>query len=269
MTMLVAGRAASVAALLASLMSVACATTTTVSGDSSPTASDEKRVDALPLEYRETVRERLAAVDRAWQSPEFWEVVRGRHFLNAATGKIVEGEEVSKRLKPLNPRGAPVLDGGAFWSFRKTWVLGMRANAETWACGPMRLNRSWIRPDHAFANTLAHELTHLVGNGNGTHGCNEPNSSLYQDDGHGEHTTPWLVSYAIGDLVECWLRWEGDVHQFRACSSTKRSSPCGSCPLWKRCCAGDAPELVVEARKTDASCSALRCESVDAICALP
>ncbi|HEX8437960.1 hypothetical protein [Archangium sp.] len=88
------------------------------------------------------------------------------------------------------------------------------------AINPYQVDMWWshgdIKTKSELINTVAHELTHLVPTPQGI--------QRYQDDGHGDCTETYLVSYRLGDMAACYYRLKyKQVTDFEQCMAESRT----------------------------------------------
>lgn len=132
-----------------------------------------------------------------------------------------------------------------------------RANAATAICpGRIRVEKyivdNWDSDDPDLRadslNTLSHELTHLVPRSQCDCTNEKPCESLVLDRGHDDCDDTQLVSYRIGDMVECHYRFPQpkDDDAFTTCVKARR--PRGGCG-----CAAEIERLHASASPTPSS----------------
>lgn len=213
----------------------------------------------------------VAAVKTAasvYADPEFWKLVEERRWVAGldATGSL-DGKEVRARLEHVSPSAQTyAIAHVGFASFFGHWG----ANAETascetarGACGRITINIAQFPwwGDNYLVNTVAHETTHTIRDGAGDCGCapeDEPHRTRYTDTGHGrvpEAVEVWLVSYAIGDLAQCYANRA--ARPVRDCfDDTLNGTRCNR-PLVECCPSYADTEATADARARSPRCGAI------------
>lgn len=163
--------------------------------------------------HLKALRAALDSVSEAFNAPTFrkW-VVERKVWLTRATlcgddveEAVVSGEEVLRTV--LDASFGPV-------AFRDGAICGSTI-ASTGICpASIKIESDRYEQPTQLANTVAHELTHLVADA--TDAC----AYRYTDDDHDDCTERALVSYRLGQMVECFHRDpERDKSKFDACMS--------------------------------------------------
>lgn len=206
---------------------------------------------------RSNVMSAVLATDSVWRNEHFWALVEERKWLPSPTGMPIDGHQVAKTLRTLTPSQAQYKVKNVPSSvFRR--MRGVRAM--TPVCGTVSLYRHAVGDMSALVNTIIHENTHRFGDSKG--------QFLYSDTGHDDSTRPWLVSYALGDLAQCFYDADGNKSGTIACFNQRINAANGVCRRWKECRAGElskVPENLKEIRQ-QAGC-AEDCGDAVAFCA--
>ena len=200
-----------------------------------PSWSTVKVVDGTSTR-RTAVRDSVVTVASLWEQDAIWTFVAGRPWLPAPDREPMCGPEVVARLRPNDPLSHEYRIGTiGFWSF---FGFPGETNAETTACGAILVNGPNVTEGTRFVNTIAHENTHTLGSGTGPLGCEPPSAKhvwAFQDGAYSNETKPWLVSYAFGDVAECFLETCGRQGRMEACFNRKINAA-DSCRRKDECC---------------------------------
>lgn len=216
-----------------------------------------------------------------YANPAFWALVKRRSFLaSPSASHPTSGADVAAQLDSVSPNEAKQKVGHIFSCL--TWLAPFwngSCNASTSSCtedaprcGVVHLNVRYVdEADVAYlVNTVAHEVTHLLGDGKGDCGCQGSDGPLYADGGYSNAHVPWLVSYAIGDLAQCFDAADGDSAKAEVCfASTVNGSRCNRAIA--ACCPGEADPkedaLTGLKKLRDASpmCRKVRCPAKDRV----
>lgn len=218
----------------------------------------------------------IRAADKVYGDPAFWAIVRERAvWLRAQSDEtsngalipaILPGEDVAKALSNLRPSDGSYEFVRVFhWYNVWRWMFAGKTNAITDVCGPTRLLRRKIGTLAALIDTVAHENTHRVS----TTGCSTSVQwhTVFTDTPPQVEAEPWLVSYAIGDLAECYSVYGPNRERTLQCfAHTVDGGP--ACRLHQECCVQTTSPAVGAARgmadwcrpylKNEAACSALK-----------
>jgi len=182
---------------------------------------------------RSQVLHAIDSADAVYDSDEFWKLVIARPWLDGPNGKVLAGAEVAGILRSATPSSARRYDIRRLgWDKFTIGLIPGSVVASTKACGAISLDRAHIRRFEYLVNTVAHENTHSLGLGTGARRCdNAPSDdgSLFTDGSHPPELEVWLVSYAIGDMAQCFYSSAGDAGaSFQQCLSTNLN---GGTPL--------------------------------------
>jgi hypothetical protein len=176
---------------------------------------------------------------------------------------VLNGNDVVNALKEERPdlrryRVAPISPISYFGFPGKT-------TASTAACGTITLSITNIRHDTFLINTIAHENTHYrgllrqkkVANQLGpsiTSQCDRDiDGSLFVDGDYTNATKPWLVSYGLGDLAECFVASGRKATETMACfERVVDGEP--ACRRYYECCTGAAGKNVDDIRRDSGLC---------------
>jgi hypothetical protein len=223
----------------------------------------------------------VAAVQAIYADPTFWKLLEKRRWIagkNASTS--ISGAEVHAVLAQVRPADQMYeIEHVGFWSHLP--LVDGAANASTRACArgrhpPGGCGRIAISIDHFpwksawyLINTVAHENTHTIGDRDGPCGCGNLDNadSLYTDTGGDsltDTTMVWLVSYAIGDLAECFARAQRNEIATWSCFDDKRNGDRCNRRIVE-CCPGDADT----AATIDARAHTPACDAIAPICPKP
>jgi hypothetical protein len=217
-------------------------------------AASEGRAPAPSKEDRMAAAK--AAVAEAWQDERLWALVRERWWLPRPDEAPMEGKDVARYLRNVHPESQV---------YALYWRAATRTTAHTAACGTIAINSHLISTDTYLINTVAHENTHYVGLGAGDLGCGGPGrpESRFKDGDYTNVTMPWLVSYAFGDLAECFRGGGGDRTETLACMEHRINGSRRSCRRFEECCAihkhDETPANVKDIRARS-GCAGVACD---------
>jgi hypothetical protein len=181
----------------------------------------EVRLDQPGPADRRRLREALGAVRAIFDDPEFRGRVRRERWLEAEGGELLEGGD-SVVANLLDGR-APAFDVLVNPQGLGQWIgFDTRTVATAEVCSHVS-----VRPDRVAAwdggapgllvNTLAHEVSHLFAEGACPPGGGGATSPRYRDEGYGECTRLYLVSYKLGDMAQCFYESRAGGGDFDAC----------------------------------------------------
>ena len=226
-----------------------------------PTVAHDDRWDAVQVSAipgwsikTSAVRDSVVLVDEAWNDPRLWNLVAARPWLQSPTSGVLSGPVVADKLRAVRPilsryRIRPI----SFWSY---FGFAGKTTAETTACSRIDISGPNVRNDLYLVNTVAHENTHWLGSKPVF--CSAPNKeSFFEDGDYSDMTKPWLVSYAFGDLVECFVAAQGDETATAACFEHTID---GSCESRRKgeCCVrgqnGGVPQNIADVRRQSGRC---------------
>jgi hypothetical protein len=137
-------------------------------------------------------------------------------------------------------------------------------------CGEIRINEDRVDQPQYLVNTIAHEVTHVIGTYGkdaGTCRCKEGgnDSPRYIDTpDHPISAEVWLVSYALGDLAQCFHMHNGDAKATEQCfEGMVNGAACDRIHI--QCCAESEIHGAVleELRASTAKCT-LQCSDKEA-----
>lgn len=161
----------------------------------------------------------VGRADDVYADPRFWAMVDKRGWLaHPESTVMLDGADVRAALghiRPSNQRYS-IEHVGASWV---PFYAGAKAStshctldaARPGLCGTILINVGNMADDLYLVNTVAHETTHVIGEAGGACGCEgAPRDARYRDDTDDDAAKVWLVSYALGDLAECFYLMCGD-----------------------------------------------------------
>jgi hypothetical protein len=239
-----------------------------------PATTREQAVKVTGGHLRQQARVRSAAVrvDDLWKSDALWDLVAKRPWLPGPTESWMSGTAVAQKLR----RTRPIDNDYAMASLGKSKLgLGVirvrgRTNADTTACQVARINWANVTNVSSMVNTLAHENTHILGRGSaGINDCDggpEVRTWFFTDGDYTEQTKPWLVSYAFGDLAQCFSDEDGVAEDVLTCFEQRIDGTDGFCRPYEECCLDSAPANVLAVRKESGRCTPAMCESREKAC---
>jgi hypothetical protein len=209
-----------------------------------------------------TLAKAIYVADAVWRDPRFHELVDEQWWLPGPDAPPMKGTDVEKALEGVSPADARyrLVWLYSFWGLFKLQFLYTTTHGETDPCDPIEIHRRWALRPHLI-NTVSHEVTHLVRTQGNS--C----SSMFTDEGFSTATQPWLVSYGVGDLAECFADNGGNAEATRACYAQildmKRD-----CRTYEQCCdvaGAKAPPNVVAIRRRAPQCKT-KCTTLDEEC---
>jgi hypothetical protein len=213
------------------------------------------RVTGDDRSQREVVQFAVAEIDTIWHDDGFWAMVAARWWLPSVTGVPMPGAAVRDRLRAVRPAEREYHIANIGWSH--VHIRG-RTTATTGGCTTTTIDRLHTASLSYLMNTIAHENTHSVGVRGEVTGCADA-ASLFTDSDYGEETTPWLVSYGVGDLAECYRINSGDRARTLTCFDGQIDGE----PADRRrqaCCATEhLGEHLSDIRKQSNLCVAVAC----------
>jgi hypothetical protein len=186
-------------------------------------ATFEVRLDQAGPADRRRLREALGAVRSIFDDPEFRGRVRRTRWLEAEGGELLEGGD--SVVANLLEGGAPTFDVLVNPQDLGQW-LGITtknvAMAEACSHVSVRPGRVAVWDGGArglLVNTLAHEVSHLFAEGAcPPEGGGEASATpRYRDEGYGECTRLFLVSYKLGDMAQCFYESRAGGGDFEGC----------------------------------------------------
>lgn len=198
----------------------------------------------------------VQTTEQVWRSPAFWDLVAARTWIPGPGQQPVGGIVVRAALEHHSP-AAQKYRLVAFYGRRVWTVIRTSANAETAPCGTIDLIRRRV-PSPGLVDTVAHENTHLVAKPGTCEG-------LYEDGDYTAAELPWLVSYGIGDLAQCFATSGGDPARTTQCFEQHVNADT-DCRIERQCCTPNAPTNVRAARAAAPQCTAT-CATIAAHCA--
>lgn len=171
--------------------------------------------------FQSEVRFAVDAADEIYGSDAFWDLVSKRAWLDGPDGNVLRGEDVARVLRHSLPSRALEYDITRLGWDKFTFGLKKGSTvASTAACGTVSLDRRHIGSLDYLVNTISHENTHTLGFGTGERQCDNPTKlgSRFTDGTHPPELEVWLVSYAIGDMAQCFYEQHEDAGaQFGSC----------------------------------------------------
>lgn len=213
----------------------------------------------------------IRTVDSIFSTPDFWSLVKEREMLLRAPeeqihrGKplaaIVDGAYVADQLKLLRASTAryKLVRVFSWWNVWR-WIFAGNTTAQTFVCGRIEILRRNIDSVPSLINTVAHENTHRLGMGTGAERCaggDDVRSANFVDGDYTHAMVPWLVSYVIGDMAQCFYEAQGERSKTLACMD-KGVEFSEGCRPYAECCEaqeGSTQELVVKLRELDSRCN--------------
>jgi hypothetical protein len=156
----------------------------------------------------------------------------------------------------------PFKEGGTFAETTSCW----RPNDGQ--CGKIVLNKKKFprgSNQPTVINTVAHENTHTLGTGTGACGCGgpQPAGTRFTDGGYTDATKAWLVSYALGDLAQCWVTENGDAEKALSCLDTILDGVRANRRVIECCPSRDDNAGVLDARTLTPYCQTIVCPPAD------
>lgn len=243
-----------VAALPALAVCSACSGTVTVS----------EREARKNQEQVNPVGPAVSRADKVYADPRFWALVESRPWLGrVADTTVTSGRDVRTALGHIRPTlqsyrtgligraHVPFLTGSAYAE-----TTSCVHPSSPLRCGSIKLNRKKLSLDTSLlVNTIAHEVTHVIGDGEGPCGCIGAGAPRFMDDGHTDETKVWLVSYTLGDLAQCFDQHGGDSSASTRClDRTLNRWPCNRRVV--ECCAtGSEPNVLKRLREASNWCN--------------
>jgi hypothetical protein len=201
--------------------------------------------------------EAVRASEEVWRSPVFWDIVEQRTWIPGPGQDPITGSEVRAALESHSPV-AQKYRLVAFYGRRIWTALYTTANAETAACGTVDVLRRRV-PRPSLINTVAHENTHLAKLAGQ---C----ESRFVDGDYTTQELPWLVSYGLGDLVQCFASSGGDANRTSQCYEQIVGAE-RACRLEQQCCMGGTLANVAKARAAAPECRLDCATEIHARCA--
>jgi hypothetical protein len=212
----------------------------------------------------------IRAVDSIFADPRFWELVKDRRlwlrapeddeYPEGTIPAIIEGEEVAGYLLSVRASRASYKLVRVFnWWNPWRWMFAGSTTASTSVCGPIEILRRKIGTVSSLINTVAHENTHRVGMGTGPESCDGRNGKdryRFWDRGYTAAMVPWLVSYSIGDMAQCFYEEKGEREKTMACLS-RNVDDRSECRLYSECCdeqPGWDAKIILNLRGGDPRC---------------
>lgn len=200
-------------------------------------------------------------VEQIYRDAGFWDLVDTRGLWlraqdgdagNSSTGsEIVTSDFVRRRLSALHPaEGSYVLVRAFRWYNPWRWVFAGPTTADTATCGATRILRRKIGSVDALIDTIAHENTHRVPHENdGLCKYDGSQTPEFTDTPPTADAKPWLVSYAIGDLAQCYYHYGHDPEKAMTCFENDVDDA-DHCRVYDECCVEtDSPAvLAIRAR---------------------
>lgn len=183
--------------------------------------------------------------DAVWQSPAFWNIVEKHTWIPGPNQSPMTGSAVRAALQNHRP-SFEHYRLVAYYGWNIFTVLHSSASAES-SCGTPIAIRRWPVPYPTLIDTVAHENTHVTKVG-------KEETCPFVDGDYTDLDLPWLVSYGIGDLTQCFSSSGGDEARTEACFEQVVNAKY-ACRTYDQCClkAGTkVPAHIEEARK---SCS--------------
>lgn len=170
--------------------------------------------------------EDVKRVQAVWEDDHFWDLVKPRYWLPGPKAPFITGEDLVKLLHPARPGSRSYLIGRV-----------RHATAATTVCGPISIDTNHVTAGSYLINTVAHENTHFLGSGDGVLGCSGDGWGRFRftDRGYDDATLPWLVSYAIGDLAQCFSDRDGDPAETTRCFEHRLNGRDKVCRRWEEC----------------------------------
>jgi hypothetical protein len=214
--------------ILAALAVAACGGAQVATGTVGSVSGPSGKVDRVVAAVR--------SVDAVYADPRFWELVKRRAWLAEPDSTVVTpGEEVAAILSAVRPSEQRYVLQHLGWSrvpFKSGGTYGstsacVRPAADSPQCGLIRINKKRVDDPVHLVNTIAHEVSHTVGIAcSGMCRCAGNLASRYLDTpAPSESVLVWLVSYALGDLAQCFHQHRGDeVKTLRCFDGTVNAS---------------------------------------------
>ncbi|HEU4409822.1 MAG TPA: hypothetical protein VFS43_31505 [Polyangiaceae bacterium] len=183
----------------------------------------EVRLDQAGPDDRRRLREALSVVRAVFDDPEFRGHVRRARWLEAEGGELLEGGD-SVVANLLDGR-APAFDvlvnpqGVGQWLGLRTKTVATAEVCSHVSVRPGRVAAWDAGSPGLLVNTLAHEITHLFAEGTCAAGGADAAdvTPRYRDEGHGECTRLFLVSYKMGDMAQCFYESRAGGGDFDGC----------------------------------------------------
>ncbi len=213
-------------------------------------ACGPKPTDTHPIaggaeSQRLALEEAVRAAEDVWSSPTFWDLVAQRTWLPGPGQAPISGATVRAALEPHSP-AAQKYRLVAFFGRRIYTLVYTSANAETAPGRPIDILRRRV-PNPTLLDTVAHENTHLVTAPDG--------KARFIDGDYTAHELPWLVSYGIGDLAQCFASSGGDpVRTIQCFDQMVNAEP--ACRIEQQCFLPGAPAHILAARAAAPQCAA-------------
>jgi hypothetical protein len=172
----------------------------------------------------------VSAADEVYGDERFWKLVKRRSWISSARPtNALGGDEVAARLSSVRPIGQryrlrhigagwlPFVSGGTTAS-TASCVLDEQRPMQ---CGVITVNEDKLDRASYLVNTVAHEVTHVVGAGVSETVCRcdkELEGPIFTDTPeHPDELEVWMVSYTIGDLAQCFRDEQGDERKTEDC----------------------------------------------------
>lgn len=206
---------------------------------------------------RRALEDAVRVTEEVWRSPAFWDLVEQRTWIPGPGQDPILGSQVRAALEHHSPV-AQKYRLVAFFGHRVWTALYTTGNAETAACGTVDVLRRRV-PRPSLVDTVAHENTHLVTTVN-------PCEARFIDSGYTAQELPWLVSYGIGDLAQCFASSGGDAARTSQCYEQTVNAD-RACRVEQQCCMDDAPTNVMKARAAAPQCRATCSTTIRSSCA--
>ncbi|HEU4536953.1 MAG TPA: hypothetical protein VFS00_22680 [Polyangiaceae bacterium] len=184
----------------------------------------EVRLGQTGAADRRRLREALGELRSIFDDPAFRRRVRQARWLEAVDGELLEdGESVTAQILEGEAPAFDVLvnpQGAGQWLGVDTKTVATAEACSHISVRPERVAR-WDGPARGLlVNTLAHEVTHLFAEGgcpSGEAAAGDAAVPRYRDEGYGECTRLFLVSYKMGDMAQCFYEERAGGADFDAC----------------------------------------------------
>ena len=207
--------------------------------------------------HQQAIEEAVKVTSTIWRLDAFWDLVERQPVWIAAPGQEpVSGADVRRDLAAHHPEREHyrvVL----FFGRIPDEVFYSPANAVSSTCHDVEILQRRVLSD-TLVDTIAHENTH-VANVDGK--C----TPRYLDGDYSQAELPWLVSYGIGDLVQCFASSGADADRTDECFRQTVNAT-ARCRTYEQCCSGGAiSQNVQHARELAPQCRS-SCGELEALC---